>query len=204
MILIIQNGYNETFIGKYLDENYEIVKSFDTDVSKIEIEKYNLIFILGGQQSVRKINNYVNLQQIVRLIYKCIETKTPTIGICLGCQLIAHALSCEIKKSKKLNVGYNTNILNFKNILRCHHDYIVPNTGKINTIEIFEDMVYLFNYNNLFGIQCHPDIPPENIENYKSCPNLFEYANKNQKEINDTNKKLLRHLILSAKYLNKN
>lgn len=200
MILIIQNGYNETFIGTYLDEEYEIIKSFEVDVSLLELKKYSLIFILGGNQSVRKINEHINLQQIVNLILRCLEEKMPVIGICLGCQLIAYALDCKFGTSKKVNAGYNANVLQFKNILRCHYDYIIPNTGKINTLEIFEDMVYLFNYKNMYGIQCHPDIPPDNIENYKHCPNLKDYADSHKLEINNNNKKIIRYLIVNSKY----
>lgn len=200
MILIIQNGYNETFIGTYLDEEYEIVKSFEIDVSLIDLKKYSLIFILGGNQSVRKIEEHTNLQQIVVLIHKCLDEQIPIIGICLGCQLIAYVLECKIATNKKVKAGYNSNVLNFKNILRCHYDYIVPDTGKIHVLEIFEDMVYLFKYNKAYGIQCHPDIPPDNIENYKHCPDLQTYANEHKTEININNKKILRHLIINAKY----
>ncbi len=34
--------------------------------------------------------------------------KQPIIGICLGAQLVAYTLGCEIIHSNKLNVGFNT------------------------------------------------------------------------------------------------
>ncbi|XWV26944.1 glutamine amidotransferase-like protein [Tupanvirus soda lake] len=205
MLLIIQNGYITPYISRYLDEEFEIVKSFEKDVSKLDINKYTIIIILGGYQSVTRINDYPYLLNVVKLIKKCLDIEKPLFGICLGCQLIAHTLGCEIKSSGKLNIGYDTNILGYDNIFRCHIDYIVPNK-KIDILEYYDNMPYLYKHkNHIYGIQCHPDIAPECVQKYSNNNSSFAYAKENKETINKKNSliisKLLDNLRNGKKYL---
>ena len=48
MLLIVQNGFTTPSILKYLSDPYEIIRSFETNVSEIDINKYITIIILGG------------------------------------------------------------------------------------------------------------------------------------------------------------
>lgn len=201
MLLIIQNGFIGSCIFRYLNEEYELVKSFEKDVSKIEIEKYSIVIILGGYQSITKINTYPYLINIIKMIKICIEIKKPIFGICLGCQLIAYALGCQIKSTEKLNIGYDTKIMGYENIFRSHIDYIIPNEN-IMVMEYFENMPYLYKYNDfIIGIQCHPDVAPECIQKYTTHELSIDYAKKNNKIINDLNSTIVKRII---KYLKKN
>jgi len=194
MILIIQNGHHRISIGRYLDEEYIIIKSYETDVSNINVNPYSIIIILGGHQSVSKLHVYKSLNNVIILIRRCIEIDKPMLGICLGCQLIAYALGCEIVSGNKLNMGYDTKILGFDNIFRCHQDYIIPN-DKIEVLDVFESMTYAFKHHKLFGIQCHPDLPPDQINNIDTNPNIRKYAAE-KKEIIDINNRALFKYIL--------
>jgi GMP synthase-like glutamine amidotransferase len=195
MLLIVQNGYITPFISKYTDEPYEIIKSFETDVSKIDINKYSIIIILGGYQSVTRINDFPYLLNVIKLIETCLIIEKPLIGICLGCQLIAYTLGCQIKSSGKLNIGYDTNILGYYNIFRCHIDYIIPNNN-ITVLEYFDNMPYLYKYKNyVYGIQCHPDISPECVQKYSNHNISNQYAKQNNEEINKKNATILKFLL---------
>lgn len=198
MILIIQNGYLNTKISKYLDEDYVIVKSYDIDCSKIDLEPYRMMIILGGHQSVLEISTHPYLLNVVELIKISIEKNIPSLGICLGSQLIAYALGHHIKISTDINLGYDTVIYGVDNIFRCHQDYIEINTeskNKLNIIEYFNNMPYLFTYKNLLGIQCHPDIPPEYVNLYHSNKICKQYAKLYEREIDLSNKILLNKLM---------
>lgn len=195
MILIIQNGYIHTNIGKYLQEEYELVKSYYLfDVDQIDLDKYSFVIILGGDQSLQNIKFCSNLQKVLRLIEKCLEIKKPVLGICLGCQLIAYFLGCEIKSSDNPHCGFDTEVLDFKYIFRCHYDYIVPNE-KIDVLDTFHGMPYLFRHQNLLGVQCHPDIPPENIIAYQPNIDNIDWIDENKNTIDKNNEKMMKYLI---------
>lgn len=194
MILILQNGTIDTHINRYINEEYEIVKSFETNILEINLDKYSIIIILGGHQSVIEIDKHIHLQQIVKLINKCLKLKKPILGICLGCQLLAYALGCKIKYTGKINVDYNVIIFGYDNIFRCHEDQIIPN-NKINIIDVFEDIIYSFNYGNSYGIQCHPDIPPEYTNIYQNYVDFSDYINKNYSKIDNNNQKVITLLL---------
>lgn len=201
MILIIQNGYVTPCISKYLDEKYYIVKSFETDVSEISPENYSMIIILGGYQSVTYLDSYSYLHNVVKLVNKCLSIKKPIFGICLGAQLVAHALGCEIRSSGKLNIGYDTKILGYDNIFRSHIDYIIPNSS-IDVLEYFDNMPYVYKYkDHVYGIQCHPEISPECVQRYCDNEKVIEYSKKNSGVIHQNNEAVIRTVI---QFLQKN
>ncbi|AAV50976.1 putative glutamine amidotransferase-like protein [Acanthamoeba castellanii mimivirus] len=195
MLLIIQNGYITPYIYRYLDEDYEIIKSFNVDVTTMDLDKYSVVIILGGYQSVVDINKYSYLLKVIELIKKCLTVKKPLFGICLGFQLIAYALGCEIKSSGKLNVGYDTTILGYDNVFRCHIDYIIPNDS-VEVLEYFDNMPYLYKHDNhVYGIQCHPDIAPECIKKYSNHIESYDYAAANKDSINKTNAIIIKYIL---------
>jgi GMP synthase-like glutamine amidotransferase len=195
MILLIQNGYFTPGIIKYLREDFSVIKSFETNVTDININNYALVIILGGNQSLTNINSYPYLQNVVQLINKCLSINKPLIGICLGAQLITFALGCEIKSCQKNNIGYDVTIMSYSNVFRYHFDFIVPNNS-INILEYFEDMPYLYKYGlNVYGIQCHPDIIPEQIHNYTTDESIIRFAQENKDSINQNNFDIINKLI---------
>jgi len=194
MILVIQNGHYAISIDQYLDEEYIIVKSFETDVSNIDIDSYSIVIILGGHQSVSKLHLYKSLDGVINLIKKCIEVDKPLLGICLGCQLIAHALGCQIISSNKLNIGYDAKILGYDHIFRCHQDYVIPN-DKIEVLAVCESMTYAFRYKKVFGIQCHPDVDPEQINHLETNDVVRKYAAEQKEIINVNNRALFKHIL---------
>lgn len=195
MLLLIQNGLVTPCVTKYLKEEYEIIRSYETDVSGINLERYSTIIILGGYQSVIDIDNYPYLLNVIKLIKKCLEINKSLFGICLGSQLIAHALGCEIKSSQKLNIGYDAEVLGYKNIFRSHIDYIIPNDS-ISVMEYFEEMPYLYKRGiSVYGIQCHPDIVPECIHKYNNHYKSHDYAIKNNDLINQNNKTIMNQIL---------
>lgn len=209
MILIIQNGFLGALITKYLEEDYEIVRSYQEDVSKLDLDRYLLVIILGGHQSINEIDKYPYLNNVLRLIGKCLETQKPLLGICLGSQLIAYYLGCQIGLLDKTQIGYDTEVLGFKKIFRCHSDYIIP-TSDINVVAKFQNMVYVYTHQKAVGIQCHPDIPPEFVLHHfrslnvvltdflsecQCCDMLESFIRKNSEEIEHNNRLFIKYLI---------
>jgi len=171
---------------------------FLVDVSKLDLNRYSMVIILGGHQRMRDINLYPGLINVVTLIKKCIEIAKPVLGICLGCQLIAYVLGWEIKQLDKLYIGYDVKIFNFDHIFRHHLDYVVPK-DLAEIVGEYDGITYAFRHNNLFGIQCHPDISPDNVIKYHSDSSCKLFAQQNKEAIDKNNKGLLTQLLNQLK-----
>lgn len=195
MILVIQNGYLTPCIQEYLNEECHIIKSFESNVSNISLDIYSIIIILGGYQSVIDLASYPYLVNVINLIIKCLEINKPILGICLGCQLIARALGCEIRSTGKLNIGYDTKIMSCEKIFRSHIDYIIPN-DLIEVLEYFEEIPYLYKHkNHVYGIQCHPDMGPLCVKKYVSDDNIQKFAEVHRDEINENNRIIIDKIL---------
>ena len=195
MLLLIQNGYFVPSITKYLKQEYLIIKSFETNVSDIDLDNYEIIIILGGNQTLTNIKAYPYLLNVVKMIRKCLVIDKALIGICLGAQLIAYAIGAKIATCQKNNIGYDVDILSYNNIFRYHRDYIVP-TNLITIIEYFDSMPYLYKYGSkVCGIQCHPDIDPDYIQNYTTHASIIKYARENKDAINKKNLEIINELF---------
>lgn len=188
MILVIQNGPISTYIDKYISQPIHIIKSYEENVSLINLDKYAVVIILGGPQRI-SLGIPPELSDVIKLIDNCAKLDKPLLGICLGCQLIAYYMGCEIKSSGYLRVDYS-----YKNIFRCHYDYVVPN-NKITVLEEFEGMPYFININKMYGIQYHPDIPPEFVNKYLDNWYVANIAEKKSDIIDQNNQSLMDYLL---------
>lgn len=195
MYLIIQNGFVNPHITKYLHDKWQIIKSYEANFHGIDPSDYNLIIILGGYQSLTMIYCYTYLIKLVGFIEKCIKLNIPILGICLGAQLIAYTLGCKIITSDKLFMGYDVKLLGEYPIFRNHHDYIVANSN-IDVIEWVDSMPYYFTHGkHVIGVQAHPDIDPDSLDNFVNDVNLLEKAKNIRENVNKSNQIIIDTLI---------
>lgn len=76
------------------------------DLSKA-FEHTGLTIILGGPIGVYETEDYPFLQQEIDLLKVRLEKKLPTIGICLGAQLIARALGAKVYAGHSKEIGWS-------------------------------------------------------------------------------------------------
>jgi GMP synthase (glutamine-hydrolysing) len=76
-----------------------------------DLDNVEGIIILGGPQNVTDIDKYPWMQAEAALIKSAHAAEVPVIGICLGAQLIAHALGGKVTPREKPAIGfYDVNI----------------------------------------------------------------------------------------------
>lgn len=71
-----------------------------------DLDNVHAIIILGGPQNVTDIAKYDWMQQEVALLQEAHAREMPIIGICLGHQMIAHALGGKVEPRAKPGVGF--------------------------------------------------------------------------------------------------
>lgn len=191
-ILTIQNIQCET-LGTlkelFQSDGYKI-KNIDaqTDTIPVNSESYNAIVILGGPMSVYEQMNYLKEEEI--LIRDAIKRNVPVLGICLGSQLIAHAVGGRVYKGVRKEIGwYDVNITDigekdlfngtgYKTIrvFQWHGDtYDLPRGAAIMATSTLYPQA--FRIGSAVGIQFHLEVNREMIERW-----IKEYKNEMKDE----------------------
>jgi len=70
------------------------------------LKGYQALIVLGGPMNVDEIEQYPHLKTEIDVIQQAIKKDIPILGICLGAQLIAHALGANVYKADGLEVGW--------------------------------------------------------------------------------------------------
>lgn len=66
------------------------------------------IVTLGGEQSVRDLPRYGYLSAETELLREAVAREVPVLGICLGSQLLAHALGATVRLAARRQVEWRT------------------------------------------------------------------------------------------------
>ncbi|GJQ29995.1 MAG: GMP synthase [Phycisphaerae bacterium] len=72
-----------------------------------DLDNVHGLVVLGGPQNVTDLGKYPWMQAEAELIRKAHAAGVPIIGICLGAQLIGHALGGEVTPREKPSVGFH-------------------------------------------------------------------------------------------------
>lgn len=193
--LLILNSKKFSTYSYFTMKNYDILYSVNIKNKTKKyindlITEYDLIVIGGGTQHLTKneIENYKEIIFLTEIIKSCSEQNKLMIGICLGCQLIAHVYGCEIKKLEFTQIGYNyldINSLNnkiieddkflsnidyekLKGAFSFHNDYIELNKENEELIVIgksINNLPYIIKHKNkpIYGFQQHPEHTQETL-----------------------------------------
>jgi GMP synthase-like glutamine amidotransferase len=70
------------------------------------LDEVDGIVSLGGEQSVRDIAGYDYLAAEAELMREAVTREVPLLGICLGSQLLAHALGAEVRRAPRRSVHW--------------------------------------------------------------------------------------------------
>lgn len=165
-------GYFESHLKA---ENYHIqyYQAGVDDLSDV-FESTTLLFILGGPIGVYETQDYPFLQNIVAQLKRRLDRKLPTVGICLGAQLIATALGGKVYSGNFKEIGWGTlqltenaclNSLKDIPVLHWHGDtFELPQQA-----ECLASTVYYTNQafkidKHILALQFHPEVDYEKIE----------------------------------------
>lgn len=101
------------FEAPLTDAGYAIryVDAPTADFARIAKADWDLLVVLGGPIGVHEQDDYPFLSQELRLLEVRLKNAAPTLGICLGSQLMAHALGARIHKNRSAEIGWKSLIL---------------------------------------------------------------------------------------------
>ncbi len=71
-----------------------------------DISRYNGLVVLGGQMNVDQVDQYPHLATEIDCIREAVRLEMPTMGICLGAQLLAAALGANVRPNPVHEIGW--------------------------------------------------------------------------------------------------
>jgi GMP synthase-like glutamine amidotransferase len=180
-ILVIQNIGCE-HLGNlsrlFESDGYNIsILNSQKDLIPTDLNFYSGIIILGGPMSV--YDNYDYLKDQQKLIKKAVDMKIPTLGICLGSQLIAEAMGGKVYPGNLKEIGWYdieitesgirdifNGITTLKNkVFHWHGDtFQLPDSAII--LAKSDTYIQAFRINTAIGIQFHIEVNESMIEEW--------------------------------------
>ncbi len=96
-------------IGDFLNDDgipYDVIDVFNGEPLPDSLSGTSAVIVLGGPMNVYEEDQYTFLKQEDRFLKEVIEKGLPTLGFCLGAQLIAKAKGALVKKNPQKEIGW--------------------------------------------------------------------------------------------------
>ena len=178
-LLVIQNARCEhlgSLQSMFENDDFKIdsLIAVDGDNLPNNVDGYNALVILGGPAGVYENHRYLRDEE--KLIKDAMSKNMPTLGICLGSQLIASAAGGRVYKGPRKEIGwYTVELTNdgmndiFKGlkknttVFQWHGDtYDLPN-GTVTLAKSEHYPVQAFRVGSAVGIQFHLEVSKDMV-----------------------------------------
>ncbi|WLB51023.1 glutamine amidotransferase [Bradyrhizobium sp. 521_C7_N1_3] len=150
------------------------------DLSHSSIGDADLLIVLGGPIGVYETESYPFLTREIDLLERRLAQGLPTLGICLGAQLMAKALGARIYAGGVKEIGWGSVTLTDSGhasslnplaegapVLHWHGDtFDLPdNAARLASNENYENQAFAFG-NNALALQFHLEADPRQLEEW--------------------------------------
>ena len=170
-------------LGTLEDTFYQLgfrVRYFEAGLDNLKkaFEHQGLTIILGGPIGVNDVEDYPYIQEEIDLLKIRLANDLPTIGICLGAQLIASALGAKVYVGNQKEIGWSklkispavNNLLTpLKDIevLHWHGDtFELPNNAvHLASSDLYENQAFKYG-NNILALQFHIEASTDSLEKW--------------------------------------
>jgi len=143
--------------------------------------EYDAIIVLGGPQHAAADDKHPYLVQEKALIRKAIEQDIPYLGICLGGQLLAHALGARVTKHHMIELGFlevelteegkadplYQGLPDHQKVFQWHMDVFDIPVGGVRLATNSNALNQAFRYRqHAYGLQYHIELTPDMFHNW--------------------------------------
>jgi GMP synthase (glutamine-hydrolysing) len=156
----------------------------NTDIKTLNPADADLVFILGGAMGVYEADQYPHLHDEIKFIQERIALGKPTIGICLGAQIIAYAMGAKVYKGHKKELGWKTiqiteagllsPLRHFSHdqgpVMQWHGDTFELPQGALRLASSadYENQAFSFG-GHVLALQFHPEVTELKLERWYQC-----------------------------------
>lgn len=192
-VLIIKNAENEGpgTIEDYLKEremSYRIANFYGCDATEEvvpDIKDSTHLVVLGGPMSVYDSEGMPFLHYGIAIIRAFIVKRRPVLGICLGAQMIAHALGADVYPGSKEEIGWHRVDITTEgmedrvmsslavdnepvaDVFQWHGDtfHLPEKAVRLSTSGEYRNQAFKYR-ENVYALQFHIEVRPDMIEEW--------------------------------------
>ena len=169
-------GYFEPLLAQHYQ--CHTIESSMVDFANINPLSADLWVILGGPIGVYQSGDYPFLNPLKDLLKKRLEADLPTLGICLGCQLIADVLGAKVYPSGHQEIGWKPiqltdvgqqsclAVLENQPVLHWHGDTFDLPQGAQGLASTDICLQQAFQIGNTLALQFHPEVRATGLERW--------------------------------------
>jgi GMP synthase (glutamine-hydrolysing) len=140
-----------------------------------DLDTIDGLVVFGGAESVTEIDRYPYLQDEAALLRRAAERDVPVLGICLGAQLLAHALGGEVRRLDRRAVRWvelervadDELVPATVPALHWNEDGIEPPPGATELLERAAGLgCAAFRAGSAWGMQFHADVDGATLDGW--------------------------------------
>ncbi len=111
-VLVLQHVAPET-AGRIGDavtaagHSLRVVRTFAGEPVPESLERVAGLVVMGGSMGVYECDRFPFLRDELRLIEQALRSERPLLGVCLGSQLLAHALGADVRPGSAKEIGWH-------------------------------------------------------------------------------------------------
>ena len=163
------------------------LRAFEVDMVQVwrervprSLDGYSALVVLGGPMGVYEEERYQFLKDEIKLIENAIKKDIPTLGVCLGSQLIARAAGARVYKGNKKEIGWYDVSLTPEGkrdplllgmpstfeVFQWHGDpFVIPSGGvALASSELFPNQAV--RVGSAYGFQFHLEVTEEMVNEW--------------------------------------
>ena len=162
------------------DFEIEYLCAASDDLSVIKPETDDLLIVLGGPISVNEVDEYPFLKTELELLARRLAADKPTLGICLGAQLIVRALGARVYPGHQKEIGWSPIQLDEAGSRSALRHFVGDGVCVLHwhgeTFDLPEDAEHLasselypnqaFSYGKSLALQFHPEVTARGLEQW--------------------------------------
>ncbi len=170
------------YLGEIMQEHGIVCDAINVEDTPLpDPTEYNAVIVLGGPQHAAADDKHPYLVQEKALIRKAIEQDIPYLGICLGGQLLAHALGARVTKHHMIELGFLEvelteegkadplfqGLPDHQKVFQWHMDVFDIPTGGVRLATNDNALNQAFRYaQRAYGLQYHIELTPDMFHNW--------------------------------------
>jgi GMP synthase-like glutamine amidotransferase len=181
------NAAAGVFAEPALAAGHELVEWLPHKEPRPPSDGFGAAFVFGGEMNVDEDDAHPWLREEKRLLAELLERGTPTLGVCLGSQLVAQAAGAVVRRAKMPEIGWYDVTLTpegedddllgvlpsrFESFQFHYYEWLLPPGGTALARSALALQAFRLGERPVWGLQFHPEVVEQDLRSWLDDPDV--------------------------------